>query len=145
MAAVYLARAVDVGAPVQVVAVESLVAQALVELGHTVYLPSRAWVAPRLPGGPAGVLALNAVNEAARRAASVVVAIVSHNMVSVGVPAEIGASLAEGRRVVLLDLTPPTVPPTSYVLSGWLASQRSLQLCGLDLGEVRGFLEEHVR
>ena len=143
MSTVYLARAIDAGTERATESVEKAVSEMLTEMGHIVYRPGQAWAAPTVPE-PSHAVALCAVNEAARKAADVVVAIVSQTMHSVGVPAEIGASLSEGRRVALIDTSTPSVPPSSYVLVGWTSVQPTFSTYNSTPEQLSDWLDEVI-
>ena len=142
---IYLARAVDAaGQDAAVVRkIEEVVSDWAAEAGHVVYRPGAAWAVPKVPT-PGSAFALCAVNEAARKAADVVVAIVSQTMHSVGVPAEIGASLSEGRRVALIDTSTPSVPPSSYVLVGWTSVQPTFSSYNSTPEQLSDWLDEVI-
>lgn len=113
---VYIARGIDRTEPGRFNVV-GMVQRALAELGCAVYDPGSAWFG-RGDGLSATHICL--VNEEARARAGLVVAIVSFDLVSTGVPAEIGASLAEGRPVVLILVPPRGDHEPGVVLQHWL-------------------------
>ena len=78
------------------------VAGLLADLGWAVYKPGRAWeVEPPFTSTGA---AISDVNEYARRAAAVVVAVVHPRIGSVGVPMELTRSLDAGQPILVVDL-----------------------------------------
>ena len=139
MSTVYLARAIDAGTERVTEDVEKVISETLTEMGHIVYRPGQAWAAPVVPE-PSQAVALCAVNEAARGASDLVLAIVSNSMRSVGVPAEVGASLSEGRRVAFVDVSNGNTLMRSYVLTAWIFSHPVFKFHGSTLGQLEQFL-----
>lgn len=143
MSTVYLARVIDAGAEQRVAYFEKVVSEALTGMGHIVYRPGQAWAVPVVPE-PSHAVTLCSVNEAARLASDLVLAIVSNSMRSVGVPAEVGASLSEGKRVVFIDVSDDDTLARSYVLTAWFVACPVFKLHGSTLDQLRAFLEEEV-
>lgn len=141
MNTVYLARAIDAGTERVTEGIEKVVSEMLTAMGHIVYRPGQAWAAPTVPE-PSHAVALCAVNEAARMASDLVLAIVSNSMRSIGVPAEVGASLSEGKRVAFIDVSDDDTLTRSYVLTAWVSSCPVFKWRGSSAGQLRAFLEE---
>lgn len=121
----YLACAIDHASDNQRQELNGLQVQ-LSDLGFCVYTPKDAWCCPKA-AEPLAAQGLCQINEFALNQASLVVAVVSDTMHSVGVPAEIASALAAGKEVVLLDLTPTGTVRASYVLAGWVARLRTFR------------------
>lgn len=138
MSTIYLARSIDAGAEQVIEDIEKTASEVLTEMGHIVYRPGRAWAAPGVPE-PSQAVVLCAVNEAAREVSDLVLAIVSNSMRSVGVPAEVGASLSEGKQVVFIDVSDDTLT-RSYVLAAWFATGPVFNVCDSTLN-----LEQFLR
>lgn len=143
MSTVYIARVIDAGAERVTEEIEEMTSEALTEMGHIVYRPGQAWAVPILPE-PSQAVALCAVNEAARGASDLVLAIVSNSMRSVGVPAEVGASLSEGKSVAFIDVSDVTVL-RSYVMAAWFATHPVFKFNGSSLDQLKQFLRGVVK
>lgn len=140
MSTVYLARAIDARADVDNLdEIERVVCNHLVELGHVVYRPAQAWQVPVVPMSD-HALALHEVNETARKGADLVVAIVTPGMRSIGVPAEVGASLAEGKLVAFINANKADALQSSYVLAAWFNTCPTVSLYEVDAAQLRAFL-----
>lgn len=139
MNTIYLARAIDAGTERETEEIEKVVSEMFTEMGCIVYRPGQAWAAPVVPESSHAV-ALYAVNEAARMSSDLVLAVVSNSMRSVGVPAEVGASLSEGKRVAFIDVSDDDTPTRSYVLSAWFVACPVFKWHGSTLGQFEQFL-----
>lgn len=138
MSTIYLARSIDAGTERVTEEIEKMVSEVLTEMGHVVYRPGQAWAAPVVPE-PSQAVALCAVNEAARGVSDLVLAIVSNSMRSIGVPAEVGASLSEGKRVAFIDVSDDTLT-RSYVLAAWFVACPAVKFHGSKLDQFKQFL-----
>ena len=139
MSTIYLARTIDAGKERETEEIEKMVSELLTEMGHVVYRPGQAWAVPVVPE-PSQAVAVCAVNEAAREASELVLAVVSNSMRSIGVPAEVGASLSEGRRVAFIDVSDAAILPRSYVLAAWFVACPVFKFHGSKLDQLKQFL-----
>lgn len=139
MSTVYLARAIDAGPARVTEESEKVASEMLTEMGHIVYRPGQAWSVPTVPE-PSNAVALCAVNEAARVASDLILAIVSNSMRSIGVPAEVGASLSEGGRVAFIDVSDDDTLTRSYVLTAWFVACPVFKWHGSSVGQLEQFL-----